>query len=216
MDRHLTFAEHVQNVVTKCHGLLGVLRRAAPYLPQKLLKLAYIALVRTHLEYCSCLFASIAKTHSNKLEVVQKIAARIVCQAPHDAHSAPLLLELGLKSLEQRRVDHICRVVSQCLQGQCHPALMNRFSADAEGFVIQSSQPSTAPGKKRFTYTAVNLFNRSRIKSGSDSGLPPSTADERVSTGWLSTAPTLSGRDVPTTAVSTPPLLFRSSATLAL
>ena len=130
------------------------------------ISIAYIALVRTHLEYCSCLFASIAKTHSNKLEVVQKIAARIVCQAPHDAHSAPLLLELDLKSLEQRRVDHICRVVSQCLQGQCHPALANWFSADAEGFVIQSSQPSTAPGKKRFTYTAVNLFNRSRIKSG--------------------------------------------------
>ena len=39
LDQHLTFRQHIDEVVTKCHGLLGALRRAAPCLPQELIKL---------------------------------------------------------------------------------------------------------------------------------------------------------------------------------
>ena len=70
-------------------ALLGsTFRRAAVNLPTGLLKLAYLALVGL-LEYCSGLFAGVAKTHQAKLEVVQKIAARVITGAPHDAHAAP-------------------------------------------------------------------------------------------------------------------------------
>jgi hypothetical protein len=60
LDRHLTFAEHVNNTVNKCLGLPGVLGRAAPYLSKELLKMAYIALIRSHLEYASALLHPIA------------------------------------------------------------------------------------------------------------------------------------------------------------
>mgnify|MGYP003471049762 FL=1 len=63
VDRHLTFAEHVRNTVTKCNGLLGVLHRAAPCLSRELLRLAYIALVQSQLEYCGGLLLTVAKTH---------------------------------------------------------------------------------------------------------------------------------------------------------
>ena len=42
IDRHLTGAEHIDNISRKCHGLLSVLRRAAPCHPRELLRLAYI------------------------------------------------------------------------------------------------------------------------------------------------------------------------------
>ena len=46
-DHHLTFRSQIDNVVSKCHGLLGTLARATPYLPIQLLKLTYTALIRS-------------------------------------------------------------------------------------------------------------------------------------------------------------------------
>jgi len=78
LDQHLTFRTQIDNVVSKCHGLLGTLARATPYLPKQLLKLTYTALIRSHLEYCSSLYSSVAKTHLKKLDIIQKKAARII------------------------------------------------------------------------------------------------------------------------------------------
>jgi len=47
------------------------LARATPYLPKQLLKLAYTALIRSYLEYCSSFYSSVAKTHLKKLDVRQ-------------------------------------------------------------------------------------------------------------------------------------------------
>jgi len=72
LDQHVTFRTQIDNVVSKCHGLLGTLARATPYLPKQLLKLTYTALFRSHLEYCSSLYSSVAKTHLKKLDIIQK------------------------------------------------------------------------------------------------------------------------------------------------
>jgi len=71
LDRHLTFGEHIDNTVKKCHGILGALTRASPFLPRDLLRLAYIALVRSRLEYCSAAFASASQSQLTKLDTIQ-------------------------------------------------------------------------------------------------------------------------------------------------
>jgi len=70
LDSHLTLATHIDKVIRKAHGLLGALARAAPFLPRPLLKQAYTALIRSHLEYGSAVFAPAAKSHLAKLDVV--------------------------------------------------------------------------------------------------------------------------------------------------
>ena len=132
-------------------------------LPTGLLKLAYLALVRPHLEYCSGLFAGVAKTHQAKLEVVQKISARVITGAPHDAHAAPLLEDLELESLETRRNRHICAIVDRCLNGRCHPAVCPLFIADEAGHVSCLREPKTAMGKKTFSYMRCTTLQRLSI-----------------------------------------------------
>jgi len=68
LDQYLTFGEHTDNVVKKCHGLIGVLAKAAPYLTRQLLRLAYVSLIRSQLEYCSAIFASAAPSQLRKLD----------------------------------------------------------------------------------------------------------------------------------------------------
>ena len=127
LDRHLTFKEHINIVVQKCRGLAGVLRRAAPRLPSELLRLAYVSLVRSQLEYASGVFASIASTHLNKLDTIQKICSRIATHQPRCSHSAPLIEHLQLESLSNRRSMHLNKLIHSILTNECHPALHRLF-----------------------------------------------------------------------------------------
>jgi hypothetical protein len=55
------------------------------------------------MEYASSLLVPVAKSHLTKLDVIQRIASRIITGSPPQAHSAPLLAALGLESLQSRR-----------------------------------------------------------------------------------------------------------------
>ena len=121
IDQHFTMAAHIDQVVRKCHGLLGMLRRAASYLPPALLTLAYTSLIRSYLEYNSATFATAAPTHLRKLDVIQKIASRVITNSPSQTHSAPLQILLGLDALELRRTNHVVNLVEKIVSGRTHP-----------------------------------------------------------------------------------------------
>ena len=127
LDRHLTMGNHIDATVSKCHGLLGMLRRASKSLPRDLLKLTYCSLIRSQLEYSSAVFAMAAPTHLAKLDTVQKIASRIITSSDSRAHSAPLLELLDLKQLQSRRVAHVASVVDSILEGRSHPYFTGFF-----------------------------------------------------------------------------------------
>ena len=119
-----------------------MLARASTVLPRKLLKLAYIALIRTHLEYASLILMMVSNTNLNKLEIVQKSAARLITGSPRLAHSAPLLEMLELQSLESRRLSHALKTVNLIIDGNCHPALRDWFRFDEENRLMCSKNCS--------------------------------------------------------------------------
>ena len=85
LDNHLTMKDHISTTVNTCNGLLGVMRRTTHVMPRDLTKLFYMAMVRSHLEYASSLLIPVAKSHLEKLDIIQRKAARIICQVPSDS-----------------------------------------------------------------------------------------------------------------------------------
>jgi hypothetical protein len=164
IDQHFTMAEHIDNVVRKCHGSLGAIRRAVPFLSRELLMLAYNALVRSHLEYASAVLAPAAKSHLHKLDVIQKIASRIIAGAERNAHSEPLQNALGMQSLETRRNDHIDHLVQSMIDGKSHPAFTDYFSSDGTGGVISGHRARIGVGKKRFRIHGAVVYNNRRTE----------------------------------------------------
>ena len=165
IDRHLTGAEHIDNISRKCHGLLSVLRRAAPCLPRELLRLAYISLIRSHLEYASAVLAPLSNTQLGKLDTIQRIAARIILGVPRDTHAAPLLDILRLPPLELRRRQHIVDLVDKSLSGRCHPALAGAFKevgGGGPGGMTSDCVARIGAGRKRFKIHAPLVFNEAR------------------------------------------------------
>src|SRR3989441_7758719 len=159
LDHHFTMGQHIDEVVKKCHGLLGMLRRAASCLPRDLLKMIYVALIRSQIEYCSATFASAAPTHLNKLDVIQKIASRIITGSPSQTHSAPLQLQLGLDSLHSRRVSHVSSVVENILNKKTHPFFVDFFKDGGNISRGANLVKSKTLQLKRFSNFGLSTYN---------------------------------------------------------
>ena len=160
IDQHLSFKNHIEKTVKRCHGILGVIKKARPFLSIDLLKLCYTAIVRPHLEYCSLVFANASKTNLSKLETLQKIASRVICGEPRDAHADPLLLRLGLQKIKDRRESKVEKQVRKIINNNCHPLLANLFTEGSDGLIHNNDLSRTTFGKKRFSIYAVDIFNK--------------------------------------------------------
>ena len=175
-----------------------MLRRASTILPRNLLTLVYTAVIRSQLEYCSAIFHSAAPTHLHKLDIIQKIASRIITNSPPQAHSAPLLLQLGLDALSQRRLSHIQALVKDIMLGKSHPYFENFF---------QNNDTTNCPGiklkqldLKRFSHFGTDVFR---------------DQTEREETILSPFDPTLGGHsdDMITSSTTTSAIINRSNTT---
>ncbi len=105
-----------------------------------LLRLAYISLIRSQLEFSCAIFSSASVTQLQKLDIIQKMSSRVVCSAPRDAHAAPLLQALKLENLGDRRKAHIEKIIKSILSNSCHPALCNLFTQLDDGRIVNDEK----------------------------------------------------------------------------
>ena len=105
LDNKLSWGNHVDNTVAKASRTLGFLRRNLWFCPKEVKTLAYTTLVRPRLEYATCAWDPYKITQINKLERVQRKAARF-CLGNYERGSSvnQMLKELQWEPLETRRV----------------------------------------------------------------------------------------------------------------
>ena len=129
--------------------------------------------MRSLLEYSSATFSSASTTQLRKLDTcIQKIGSRLICRAPRQAHSAPLLEALNIEPLSERRSQHILELVNNIVQGKTHPALRDMFQRDPEGNIVNDSTARIQIGKRRFSIYAKNLANKLQAEEAINNGRP--------------------------------------------
>ena len=104
IDNKLSWAEHISNTVSRANKILGLLccnlHSCSPFVNEA----AYMSLVRPKLEYCSSIWDPYHQEYENKLESVQRRAARFVCNDFRcQSHVSDMLRDLNWKMLEDRR-----------------------------------------------------------------------------------------------------------------
>ena len=108
----ITFSEdlkwktHINNTSKKANSTLGFLRRNLRHCPMPCRKNAYLALVRSKLEYGSVVWDPYLKNDIDRLERVQRSAARFITgdyKSRHEGCVTNMLTDLDLPSLEKRR-----------------------------------------------------------------------------------------------------------------
>ena len=102
----LSWNEHICNIVKKAISSIGFLRRNLQIHQKHIKSNAYKALVRPQIEYASTVWDPFTQENQNKIEMVQRRAARFVCNNySREASVTVMLDELGWRSLKQRRTD---------------------------------------------------------------------------------------------------------------
>ena len=116
LSQDLSFSTHINNVCVKAKSQLGLLYRLLHKASPTALNQLYKSLVLPTLDYCSSLWDPYYENHVNRLESVQKFAARLVTKrwkAPHDQ----LLRTLKWERLTVRRKKQKVLLCHRILRG---------------------------------------------------------------------------------------------------
>ena len=136
-----------------------------------------------------------------KLDVIQRIASRIITDATPQSHSAPLQLLLGLDSLSSRRCNRLTSLINDISLGKIHPYYKEFFSA------VRMEDSGAIRGKKldtrRFSVYGRTIYNEITSSHGASNSLV-----ESVLWGHLSTR---TSSQLPSTAISLSSLIQSTS-----
>ena len=100
----LSWRTHIDRIVKKGNSMLGFLQRNLRINNTETKTLAYNALVRSNLEYCSSVWNPHTTSAVHKIEMVQRRAARYATNRYHNISSVTEMLDtLQWESLESRR-----------------------------------------------------------------------------------------------------------------
>ena len=107
LDNKLTFNSHVDTITQKATNLLNLCRRNLYMCPPEVKQIAYNSLIRPHLEYASAAWSPYTNRNIDKIEAVQRRAARFILNnhtyGP-DAHlTSQIQTQLKWLPLQHRR-----------------------------------------------------------------------------------------------------------------
>ena len=113
LDDNFTWEYHVNHVQKKVSSSIYALNQSKKFLPIKAKTMIYNSLIKPHLEYGSLVWGLAYGRNIEKIKTLQKKAVRMIINAPYNAHTMPILGQLGLLTFDDLVKLNIIEFVSK-------------------------------------------------------------------------------------------------------
>ena len=151
--------------------ILGIFSRIRPSLTLEAANRLYKAMVLPVLDYCDAVWHECGQGNSDKIERLQRRAARIVYfKATSKLSTDQIMTKLGLEPLYYRRRTHILRLVDECFAKRVPRYLSNYFN-EKDGDIhchktrnnndLVLEKVNLECTKHAFFYKGAKIFNNS-------------------------------------------------------
>ena len=127
VDQCLNWKGHLLTIINKVSRGIGMLRLAKRYLPLEAVQMMYRSLIEPYFRCCCPIWGSASSTNLRRLQKLHNRAARIVTDSPYDAHSEPLIQELGWLTIKQLIDTETVKIVYKALHNEAPKYLKELF-----------------------------------------------------------------------------------------
>jgi hypothetical protein len=119
INDRLSWDSHVDNVLSNAQKRLYCLRILKPLLPADDLRTIYFLLLRSTIEYSSCVFVHLPRILDDKLSRFQNRVHKLICSIPKECRASDCACQ-AFPDLRQRRVNAATRLFLKAAQNPSH------------------------------------------------------------------------------------------------
>ena len=166
-DRHMSFDQHIDNVVRRCTGTLLSLSHAKLGLPAEVLPRIVDGLVMSSIRYCVSVYGATSGRLTQRIQKCINFCARVLSGKRKYDHISGTLKSLGWLSAGQLHQYCTAMALRRLADASEPEALAELFVRNRDvharstraGSQYHPPRIKTEFGRKRFAYRAAVLFN---------------------------------------------------------